>query len=612
MRQENLRNIAIIAHVDHGKTTLVDKLLRATDAFRANQQVEERVLDSNDQERERGITILAKNISIEYKDVKINVIDTPGHADFGGEVERVLKMADGALLLVDAFEGPMPQTRFVLRHAIDAGLSIMIVVNKIDRPGADPEKAYNDCLDLMADLGATDEQLEFAMEHVVYASAMNGFARLDPSDDNDNMYPLLDMIVEDMPAPEVDPDGPLAMQCVTIDHSEYVGRIGIGRIYSGTIHDGDKILVVKNDGSRANATVKQLFTFDYLGRKECGEVGAGDIAAVVGIDRTDIGDVYTDPENPVELEPIEIDPPTLAIVFEASTSPLVGREGDIVGARQLKERLMTEAENNVTMRIEELPDKSGVEVAGRGILHLSVLMESMRREGFEFQVGRPRVLIKKDENGNRIEPIEQAVVECPGEYSGKVIELFGNASGTMTNMEQGETICHIEFKIPTRGIMGLKNRILNVTHGEGVFYHTFLEYGPFAGELGVRNNGAMISMTTEKAVAYALGTLQERGQLFVGPGDECYEGMLVGERSKPGDMVVNIARTKQLGNQRSSTADIAVQLTPPRAFTLEEALEYIMDDELVEVTPKSVRMRKRILNAIERKKANVRAGLVNK
>ena len=612
MRQENLRNIAIIAHVDHGKTTLVDKLLRATDAFRANQQVEERVLDSNDQERERGITILAKNISIEYKDVKINVIDTPGHADFGGEVERVLKMADGALLLVDAFEGPMPQTRFVLRHAIDAGLSIMIVVNKIDRPGADPEKAYNDCLDLMADLGATDEQLEFAMEHVVYASAMNGFARLAPSDDNDNMYPLLDMIVEDMPAPEVDPDGPLAMQCVTIDHSEYVGRIGIGRIYSGTIHDGDKILVVKNDGSRANATVKQLFTFDYLGRKECGEVGAGDIAAVVGIDRTDIGDVYTDPENPVELEPIEIDPPTLAIVFEASTSPLVGREGDIVGARQLKERLMTEAENNVTMRIEELPDKSGVEVAGRGILHLSVLMESMRREGFEFQVGRPRVLIKKDENGNRIEPIEQAVVECPGEYSGKVIELFGNASGTMTNMEQGETICHIEFKIPTRGIMGLKNRILNVTHGEGVFYHTFLEYGPFAGELGVRNNGAMISMTTEKAVAYALGTLQERGQLFVGPGDECYEGMLVGERSKPGDMVVNIARTKQLGNQRSSTADIAVQLTPPRTFTLEEALEYIMDDELVEVTPKSVRMRKRILNAIERKKANVRAGLVNK
>ena len=612
MKQENIRNIAIIAHVDHGKTTLVDKLLRATDAFRENQKVEERVLDSNDQERERGITILAKNISIEYKGVKINVIDTPGHADFGGEVERVLKMADGTLLLVDAFEGPMPQTRFVLRHAIQAGLSIMIVVNKIDRPGADPEKAYNDCLDLMADLGANDEQLEFAMEHVVYASAMNGFARLDPADDNDNMYPLLDMILDDMPAPEVDPDGPLAMQCVTIDHSEYVGRIGIGRVYSGSIHTGDTILVVKNDGTQSTATVRQLFTFDYLGRKECDVVEAGDIGAVVGIERTDIGDVYTDPENPIALDPIEIDPPTLSIVFEPSTSPLVGREGDIVGARQLKERLMLERENNVTMKIEELEDKSGIEVSGRGILPLSVLMETMRREGFELQVGRPRVLFKKDENGNKIEPIEQAVVECPEEYSGKVIEIFGTAGGTMVSLDASGLVTHLEFKIPTRGIMGLKNRILNVTHGEGVFYHTFLEYGPFAGEIGVRNNGAMISMTTEKAVAYALGTLQERGQLFVGPGDECYEGMLVGERSKPGDMVVNIARSKQLGNQRSSTADIAVQLTPPRTFSLEEALEYIMDDELVEVTPKSIRMRKRILNAIERKKANVRAGLVNK
>ena len=609
MRQENLRNIAIIAHVDHGKTTLVDKLLRATDAFRDNQQVEERVLDSNDQERERGITILAKNISIEYQGVKINVIDTPGHADFGGEVERVLKMADGALLLVDAFEGPMPQTRFVLRHAIGAGLAIMIVVNKIDRPGAEPERAYNDCLDLMADLGASDDQLEFAMEHVIYASAMNGIARLDPQDDNDTMYPLLDMIVGDMPAPDVDACAPLAMQCVTIDHSSFVGRIGIGRVYSGTIHDGDQILVVKNDGSRATATVKQLFTFDYLGRKECNEVCAGDIGAVVGVESIDIGDVFTDPENPVELDPIEIDPPTLAVVFEASTSPLVGRDGDIVGARQLKERLANEAENNVTMHIEELPDKTGVEVAGRGILHLSVLMESMRREGFEFQVGRPRVLIKQDDQGNRLEPIEQAVVECPGEYSGKVIEVFGDASGTMSNMEQGDTICHIEFRIPTRGIMGLKNRILNVTHGEGVFYHTFLEYGPFVGELGTRKNGAMISMSTEKAVAYALSTLQERGQMFISPGDECYEGMLVGERSKPGDMVVNVARTKQLGNQRSSTSDISVQLTPPRTFTLEEALEYIMDDELVEVTPKNVRLRKRILNATERKKAAARAGL---
>ena len=603
MKQENIRNIAIIAHVAHGKTTLVDKLLRATDAFRENQKVEERVLDSNDQERERGITILAKNISIEYKGVKINVIDTPGHADFGGEVERVLKMADGTLLLVDAFEGPMPQTRFVLRHAIQAGLSIMIVVNKIDRPGADPEKAYNDCLDLMADLGANDEQLEFAMEHVVYASAMNGFARLDPADDNDNMYPLLDMILDDMPAPEVDPDGPLAMQCVTIDHSEYVGRIGIGRVYSGSIHTGDTILVVKNDGSESTATVRQLFTFDYLGRKECDVVEAGDIGAVVGIERTDIGDVYTDPENPIALDPIEIDPPTLSIVFEPSTSPLVGREGDIVGARQLKERLMLERENNVTMKIEELEDKSGIEVSGRGILHLSVLMETMRREGFELQVGRPRVLFKKDENGNKIEPIEQAVVECPEEYSGKVIEIFGTAGGTMVSLDASGLVTHLEFKIPTRGIMGLKNRILNVTHGDGVFYHTFLEYGPYAGDIGGRKNGAMISMSTDKAVAYALGTLQERGTLFVAPGDACYEGMIVGESARPGDMVVNVAKTKNLGNQRSSTSDISVQLTPPRTFTLEEALEYITDDELVEITPQNVRMRKRLLSAVDRKKA---------
>ena len=612
MRQENIRNIAIIAHVDHGKTTLVDQMLKATDAFRENQQVQERVLDSNDQERERGITILAKNISIEYKKTKINVIDTPGHADFGGEVERVLKMADGALLLVDAAEGPMPQTRFVLRHAIDAGLAIMMVVNKIDRDGARPEEVVNDALDLMMDLGASDEQLEFTMEHVVFASAVNGYARLAPDDDNKDMLPLLDMIVEGLPAPEVNTEEPLAMQCVTIDHSDYVGRIGIGRVYSGTVHTGDKILVVKNDGSRAMGQVKQLFTFDYLGRKETSEVAAGDIGAVVGIDSTDIGDVYTDPEDPVELEPIEIHPPTLSIIFEPSSSPLVGREGDIVGGRQLKERLMSEAENNVTMHIEELPDKTGIEVSGRGILHLSVLMETMRREGFEFQVGRPRVLFKKDAQGHKVEPVEQAVVECPGEYSGKVIEVFGNAGGTMVSMDTGSTQTHLEFKIPTRGIMGLKTRVLNVTHGEAVFYHTFLEYGPFAGDIGGRQNGAMISMSTEKAVAYALGTLQERGQLFVGPGIECYEGMLVGERSKPGDMVVNIARTKNLGNQRSATADISVQLTPPRTFTLEEALEYIMDDELVEITPESIRMRKRILSETERRKWAVRNGRVKK
>ena len=609
MRQEHLRNVAIIAHVDHGKTTLCDKLLRATDAFRANQEVQERILDSNDQERERGITILAKNISIEYKGIKINVIDTPGHADFGGEVERVLHMADGALLLVDAFEGPMPQTRFVLSNAISAGLSIMIVINKIDRPGARPEAAVNDVLDLMCDLGATDEQLTFSMEHVVFASGVNGYARLDPEDGNMDMYPLLDMIVDGLPAPDVDVDAPLAMQVVNVDHDNFLGRIGVGRIYSGTVHKGDKIAVVKNNGSTSTATVKTLFTFDYLGRKECTEAQAGDIAAVVGADGTDIGDVFTDPENPQHLEPLHVDPPTLSVIFEASTSPLVGREdqNNIVGARQLKERLMAEKEANITMSINELEDHSGVEVAGRGILHLTVLMESMRREGYEFQVGRPRVIYHKDENGKLLEPYEEAVVETPAEYAGKVIEQFGFVGGVMTNMETYDDRANVKFKIPTRGLMGLKTRVLNVSHGEAMMYHTFLEYGPYAGDINARKNGLMVSMSTEAAVAYALGTLQERGQLFVEPGDECYEGMIVGEQPREGEMVVNVARTKSLGNQRSSTADIAVQLTPKRTFTLEEALEYIADDELVEVTPRHIRMRKRLLTETERRKAKVRA-----
>lgn len=609
MRQEHLRNVAIIAHVDHGKTTLCDKLLRATDAFRANQEVQERILDSNDQERERGITILAKNISIEYKGIKINVIDTPGHADFGGEVERVLHMADGALLLVDAFEGPMPQTRFVLSNAISAGLSIMIVINKIDRPGARPEAAVNDVLDLMCDLGATDEQLAFSMEHVVFASGVNGYARLDPEDGNMDMYPLLDMIVDGLPAPDVDVDAPLAMQVVNVDHDNFLGRIGVGRIYSGTVHKGDKIAVVKNNGSTSTATVKTLFTFDYLGRKECTEAQAGDIAAVVGADATDIGDVFTDPESPQRLEPLHVDPPTLSVIFEASTSPLVGREdqNNIVGARQLKERLMAEKEANITMSINELEDHSGVEVAGRGILHLTVLMESMRREGYEFQVGRPRVIYHKDENGKLLEPYEEAVVETPAEYAGKVIEQFGFVGGVMTNMETYDDRANVKFKIPTRGLMGLKTRVLNVSHGEAMMYHTFLEYGPYAGDINARKNGLMVSMSTEAAVAYALGTLQERGQLFVEPGDECYEGMIVGEQPREGEMVVNVARTKSLGNQRSSTADIAVQLTPKRTFTLEEALEYIADDELVEVTPRHIRMRKRLLTETERRKAKVRA-----
>ena len=600
MKQENLRNVAIIAHVDHGKTTLVDRLLWASHVFRENQHVEERVLDSNDQERERGITILSKNISISYKGVKINVIDTPGHADFGGEVERVLNMADGALLIVDAYEGPKPQTRFVLSHALERGLRIVVVVNKIDRPNADPEGAVDKVFDLMVELGASDEQLDFP---VVYASAVNGYARLDPNDGNMDMVPLLDTILSEIPAPDVDAEGPVALQVCTVDHSSYEGRIGVGRLRSGSLHEKEQVLVVKSDGGTYTAQVRKVYTFENLGKVEVPVAHAGDIVAVIGIEDADIGDIITDPANPVEMEPIAVEEPTMAVVFEASTSPLVGREGDIVGGRQLKERLMREKESNISMRINETEDKTGVEVAGRGVLHLSVLMETMRREGFEFQVGRPQVVYKIDENGNKLEPIEEATIDVPNDYAGKAIEVMGTAGGIMEDMASDEAITHLTFRIPSRGTMGLKTRILNATHGEAVLFHHFKEYGPYSGEMAGRKNGGMIAMSTGKAVAYALDTLQERGRLFVAPGDECYEGMIVGESAKDADMVVNVEKTKNLGNQRSSTADKAIQLTPPITFTLEEALEYIEDDELVEVTPQSIRLRKRLLSATDRKKA---------
>ena len=601
MKQENIRNVAIIAHVDHGKTTLVDRLLWASHVFRENQQVEERVLDSNDQERERGITILSKNISITYKGVKINVIDTPGHADFGGEVERVLNMADGALLIVDAYEGPKPQTRFVLSHALERGLRIVVVVNKIDRPNADPEGAVDKVFDLMVELGASDEQLDFP---VVYASAVNGYARLDPDDGNMDMVPLLDTILDEIPAPDVDIDGPVALQICTVDHSSYEGRIGVGRLSSGTLHEKEQVLVVKPDGAERRAQIRKVYTFENLGKAEVTAADAGDIVAVIGIEDADIGDIITDPESPVtEMAPIAVEEPTMAIVFEASTSPLVGREGEIVGGRQLKERLMREKESNISMRINELEDKSGIEVAGRGVLHLSVLMETMRREGFEFQVGRPRVVYKTAEDGTKLEPIEEATVDVPNEYAGKAIEVMGTAGGIMEHMASDETMTHLSFSIPSRGTMGLKTRILNATHGEAMLFHHFKEYGPYTGEMAGRKNGGMIAMSTGKAVAYALDTLQERGRLFVAPGDDCYEGMIVGESAKEGDMVVNVEKTKNLGNQRSSSADKAIQLTPPITFTLEEALEYIEDDELVEVTPQSVRLRKRLLSATDRKKA---------
>ena len=601
MKQENIRNVAIIAHVDHGKTTLVDRLLWASHVFRENQQVEERVLDSNDQERERGITILSKNISITYKGVKINVIDTPGHADFGGEVERVLNMADGALLIVDAYEGPKPQTRFVLSHALERDLRIVVVVNKIDRPNADPEGAVDKVFDLMVELGASDEQLDFP---VVYASAVNGYARLDPDDGNMDMVPLLDTILDEIPAPDVDIDGPVALQICTVDHSSYEGRIGVGRLSSGTLHEKEQVLVVKPDGAERRAQIRKVYTFENLGKAEVTAADAGDIVAVIGIEDADIGDIITDPESPVtEMAPIAVEEPTMAVVFEASTSPLVGREGEIVGGRQLKERLMREKESNISMRINELEDKSGIEVAGRGVLHLSVLMETMRREGFEFQVGRPRVVYKTAEDGTKLEPIEEATVDVPNEYAGKAIEVMGTAGGIMEHMASDETMTHLSFSIPSRGTMGLKTRILNATHGEAMLFHHFKEYGPYTGEMAGRKNGGMIAMSTDKAVAYALDTLQERGRLFVAPGDDCYEGMIVGESAKEGDMVVNVEKTKNLGNQRSSSADKAIQLTPPITFTLEEALEYIEDDELVEVTPQSVRLRKRLLSATDRKKA---------
>ncbi len=604
MLQGNIRNIAIIAHVDHGKTTLTDQLLKQAGVFRANQQVEERVLDSNDQERERGITILSKNFSIRYKDVKINVIDTPGHADFGGEVERVLKMADGVLLLVDAFEGPMPQTRFVLKHALALDLKVVVVVNKIDRPGARPAEVIDDVFELMMDLGASDAQLDFP---VVYTSAVNGYARLDPDDGNMDMLPLLDTILGQVPAPDVEPDAPCAMQICTVQHSDYVGRIGIGRLYSGAIHVGDNVLVIKNgNGERREVQVKGLYTFEALGQQEADAGEAGDIIAVVGVDDADIGDVVTSVEAPREMDPIEVEEPTLSVIFEASTSPLVGQEGDIVGARQLKERLMREGESNISMRIRETEDKSGVEVAGRGVLHLSVLMETMRREGFEFQVGRPQVLVKTID-GQRMEPYEEASVETPSEYSGKIIELFGTAGGEMADMANHGDQSILTFTIPTRGIMGLRTKILNVSHGEAIFAHRFSEYGPARATSGGRKNGAMVAIENAKAVAYALDTLQQRGTMFVEPGDECYEGMIVGENAKEGDMDVNVSKTKNLGNQRASSADKAILLTPPVVFTLEEALEYIGDDELVEVTPKSIRLRKRTLDKIGRKKERARA-----
>ena len=494
----------------------------------------------------------------------------------------------------------MPQTRFVLRKALENDLQPIVVINKIDRDGARPHEVLDEVFELMLELGANDAQLDFP---VVYTSAVNGYARLEPHDTNNDMTPLLDAILAFIPAPDVDEDGSLALQICQIDYSRYVGRVGVGRIFSGTVHEGENILVIKNDGTQSKASVKQLFTFEALGRQEAQQAAAGDIVAVVGIENTDIGDLYTSVDDPMQLDAIHVEEPTMSVVFEASTSPLVGQEGEIVGGRQLKERLLREGDANIAMRIRETDDKRGMEVAGRGVLHLSVLMETMRREGFEFQVGRPQVIIREDEAGNKLEPIELAVVDVPNDYAGKVIEIFGSAGGEMSNMAQGEDFTHLEFKIPTRGTMGLRTRLLNSTRGEATLFHTFDDYGPFRGDLGGRQNGSIIAMSTDKAVAYALDTLQERGTLFVAPGDKCYEGMIVGENAKSDDMVVNVAKAKQLTNMRAAGSDKGIVLAPPMTFTLEEALEYIEDDELVEVTPQSIRLRKRLLGEKDRKRA---------
>ena len=596
MRQEHLRNVAIIAHVDHGKTTLCDKLLRATDAFRANQEVQERILDSNDQERERGITILAKNISIEYKGIKINVIDTPGHADFGGEVERVLHMADGALLLVDAFEGPMPQTRFVLSNAISAGLSIMIVINKIDRPDARPNEVHNDIFDLFIDLGADDEQLDFPL---LYASGRSGWATTDlEHGKRDSILPLMDAMLDCIPAPPVN-EGPLQMQVTTLDYNDYVGRIGIGRVHRGSLDSSRPIVVIKRDGRIVPASIKQVFTFEGIERKQADHVDCGDLCAIVGIEGIDIGDTIADAVTPEAMPPIAIDEPTISMMFRVNDSPFFGKEGKFISSRHIRERLLKEAERDVALRVEELGD--GFKVSGRGVLHISILIETMRREGYELTITQPHV-IYKEIDGQKCEPIETLTVDVPDGAAGKVIELVGVRRGEMVKMEQHLSRQLLEFKIPTRGLIGLRSKVMTATAGEAIMSHRFLEYAPFRGEIPQRTNGVLISMGTGKAIPYAIDGLQQRGTFFIDPGVDTYEGMILGEHCKEGDIEVNAQREKHLSNMRAAGSDRNLKIAPAQKMSLEEALEYIADDEYVEVTPKNIRLRKKLLTELERKR----------
>ena len=596
---QKIRNIAIIAHVDHGKTTLVDKMLLAGKLFRDDKTVLDQFLDSNDLERERGITILAKNVSINYKGYKINIIDTPGHVDFGGEVERVLNMADGVLLLVDAFEGPMPQTRFVLQKAIALGLKPVVVINKVDKPNCRPEEVQEMIFDLMFSLDATEEQLDFT---TVYGSAKQGWMSDDWRKPSDSIQPLLDAIIEHIPAPKT-LEGTPQMQITSLDYSNYVGRIAVGRVHRGELREGMDIALCKRDGSIVKSRIKELNVFEGLGRTKVASVKSGDICAIVGIDGFEIGDTLTDIENPEPLPPIAIDEPTMSMLFTINDSPFFGRDGKYVTSRHIHERLLRELDKNLALRVESSGSADAWIVYGRGILHLSILIETMRREGYELQVGQPKVIIKERE-GVKLEPVEQLTVNLPEETASRIIDMVTKRKGEMQTMERKGDRIHLEFTIPSRGIIGLSNLVLTASAGEAIMAHRFLEFQPWKGDIEKRLNGSIIAMETGNAFAYALDKLQDRGRFFIEPQTDVYAGQIVGEHTKEGDLVVNVTKSKKLTNVRASGSDDKVRLAPPVIFSLEQALEYIKEDEYVELTPLAMRLRKVVLNETERKRLN--------
>lgn len=593
-----IRNVAIIAHVDHGKTTLVDKIIHTCEVFRDNQETGDLILDNNDLERERGITILSKNVSVRYKDVKINIIDTPGHADFGGEVERVLKMADGVLLLVDAFEGPMPQTRFVLSKALALGLKPIVVINKVDKENCRPDEVHEQVFDLMFNLDATEEQLDFV---TMYGSSKNGWMSHDWNEPSDSIIPLLDEIIKTIP-PAPKNEGTPQLQITSLDYSSFVGRIAVGRVYRGTLKEGMQIGLCKKDGSVKKMRIKEVHVFEGLGKVRVPEVSSGDICALVGIENFDIGDTITDPENPEPLPRISIDEPTMSMLFTINNSPFFGKEGKYVTSRHLRDRLMKETEKNLALRVEPMQSEDKFLVYGRGVLHLSVLIETMRREGYELQVGQPQVLYKEID-GVKHEPIEHLVVDVPDETSGKVIELATQRKGELKVMEPKGDVQHLEFDIPARGLIGLRNAVLTATAGEAIMNHRFQDYQPYKGDIPGRINGSLISMENGPSTAYSIDKLQDRGVFFVDPGEDLYVGQVIGEHSRDNDLVVNVQKGKKLTNMRASGSDNDVKIAPAKKFSLEEALEYIQKDEYLEVTPKSMRMRKIILDETERKRA---------